>query len=217
MGDAGKLRPLANGHGGIVRFFMEFTDMLRKRRMTRSFEDRRVDPELVERILAAGLRGPTAGHTQGVDLLVLEGPAQTGRYWEVTLPAAARAGFPWPGLLAAPLLVVVLSSEAAYRRRYAEPDKAATAFDGAFDVPWWHVDAAFAALLLLLAAADAGFGTLFFATHQVPALRRAFGVPDEWAPVGTVAIGHPAPDRPSSSVVSRRRRPVSEAIHRGGW
>jgi nitroreductase len=192
---------------------MEFIDMLRTRRMTRSFEERSLDPELVERMLAAGLRGPTAGHTQGVDLLVLEGPRQTGRYWDAALPAAERGRFPWPGLLAAPLLVVVGSSEAAYRRRYAEPDKAAAAFD----VPWWYVDAAFAALLIQLAAVDAGLGALFFATHQVPAVRLAFGVPDEWAPVGTVAIGHPAPDRPSSSVATRRRRPAAEAIHRGGW
>ena len=214
MGKAGKLRPFADGHGGIVRFSMEFTDMLRKRRMVRNFEHRAPDPDIVERILAAGLRGPTAGHTQAVDLLVLQGPAQTGRYWDAALPEAARAKFPWPGLLAAPLLVVVLSSEAAYRRRYAEPDKASSA---GFEVPWWHVDAAFAALLLQLAAVDAGLGSAFFATHHVPALRLAFGVPDEWAPVGTVAIGHPAPDRQSSSVATRRRRPAAEAIHRGGW
>jgi len=188
--------------------------MLRKRRMVRSFTDGSIDPGTVERILAAGLRGPTAGHTQGVDLLVLEGPAQTARYWDATLPAGGvRSGFPWPGLLAAPLLVVVLSSEAAYRRRYAEPDKAAPDFE----VPWWHVDAAFAALLLQLATIDAGLGALFFAAHRVPALRAAFAVPDDWSPVGTVAIGHPAPDRPSSSVVGRRRRPAAEAIHRGGW
>ena len=215
MGNAGKLRPLANGHGGIVRSRMEFTDMLRKRRMTRSFEHRELDPELVERILAAGLRGPTAGYTQGVDLLVLEGPAQTGRYWDAALPdGEARVGFPWPGLLAAPLLVVVLSSEADYRRRYAEADKAA---GGGLDVPWWHVDAAFAALFLQLAAVDAGLGALFFAAHRVPALRLTFGVPEDWTPVGTVAVGHAAPDRPSSSVATRRRRPAAEAIHRGAW
>jgi nitroreductase len=192
---------------------MEFIDMLRKRQMTRSFEDRNVDAALVERILAAGLRGPSAGHTQGVDLLVLQGPAQTGRYWDSALPGASRERFPWPGLLAAPLLVVVLSSEGAYRRRYAEPDKAASSLD----VPWWHVDAAFAALLLQLAAIDAGLGALFFATHHAPAIRQTFGVPDEWAPVGTVALGHSAPDRPSSSVATRRRRPAAEAIHRGSW
>ncbi|MGI8984364.1 MAG: nitroreductase family protein [Acidimicrobiales bacterium] len=194
---------------------MEFIELLRKRRMVRSFERRGLDPRTVERILAAGLRGPTAGHTQGVDLRVLEDPAQTSTYWDVTLPAGAgRAGFAWPGLLDAPLLVVVMSSEAAYRRRYAEPDKAAGA---GLAVPWWHVDAAFAALLLQLAALDAGLGALFFAAHEVPALRTAFGIPADRTPVGTVAIGHPAPDRPSSSVATRRRRPPAEMVHRGGW
>ena len=181
--------------------------------MVRSFEERALDPAVVDRIIDAGRRGPTAGHTQAVDLLVLEGPDETGRYWDAALPPASRESFPWPGLLRAPLLVVVLSSEDAYRRRYAEPDKGA----GAFDVPWWHVDAAFAALLVQLAAIDVGLGALFFAAHHVPALRQAFGVPDAWSPVGTVAVGHPASDRPSSSVITRRRRPAAEAIHRGRW
>ncbi len=189
--------------------------MLQKRRMTRSFEARPLDPAVVERIVAAGLRAPSAGHTQGVDLLVLDGAEETSRYWDAALPPADRASFPWPGLLAAPLLVVVLSSEDAYRRRYAEPDKATSAGD--FDVPWWHVDAAFTALLLHLAAVDAGLGTLFFQAHRVPSLRRAFAIPDAFAPVGTVAIGHPAPDRPSSSVARRRRPTAGDAVHRGRW
>jgi nitroreductase len=182
--------------------------------MTRSFDGRAVAPDVVVGILAAGLRAPSAGFTQAVDLLVLEGPAATGRYWDAALPAGPeRDGFPWPGLLAAPLLVVVLSSEEAYRRRYAEPDK-----EGAeFDVPWWHVDAAFSALLLQLAAVDAGLGALFFRTHAVPALRRAFAVPDTFSPVGTVAIGHPAPDRPSTSVTARPHRQMADAVHRGRW
>ena len=209
------MRPFADGHGGIVRSHMEFTDVLRKRRMVRSFEDRPLDGPVVDRILAAGLRGPSAGFTQGVDLLVLSGHGETSRYWDATLPAidGERVSFPWPGLLEAPLLVVVLSSEDVYRRRYAEPDKGRVEFE----VPWWHVDGAFAALLLQLAAVDAGLGALFFQSHRVPALRRTFGIPPSSAPVGTVAIGHPAPDRPSSSVVSRRRRTPDEAVHHGRW
>jgi nitroreductase len=192
---------------------MEFIDVLRKRRMVRSFEDRIIPPEVVERILSAGLRGPSAGFTQAVDLVVLEGDEQTATYWDAALPVAHRASFPWPGLLRAPLLVVVVSSEDAYHRRYAEPDKGAIGVE----VPWWHVDAAFAALLLQLAAVDAGLGALFFQARGVPALREAFGIPASHAPVGTVAIGHPAPDRPSSSVSSRRRRAVDEVVHRGRW
>lgn len=193
---------------------MEFTELLRKRRMVRSFEDTALPAPVVDRILAAGLRGPSAGHTQGVDLLVLSGHLETARYWDATLPPEDRTSFPWPGLLRAPLLVVVLSSEDAYRRRYAEPDKPGTT---GFEVPWWHVDAAFAALLLQLAALDAGLGALFFQSHRVPALRRAFGIPPATSPVGTVAIGHPGPDRRSSSVVNRPRRSPEEAVHRGTW
>lgn len=182
--------------------------------MVRNFHEQSLDAAVVEGILAAGRRGPSAGFTQGVDLLVLSGPADTGRYWDSALPPGSRSAFPWPGLLRAPLLVVVVSSEEAYRRRYEEPDKGAGA---QFEVPWWHVDAAFAALLLQLAAVDAGLGALFFQAHGVPALRRTFTIPADATPVGTVAIGHPAPDRPSSSVERRPRRPTAEVVHRGQW
>lgn len=187
--------------------------MLQKRRMARSFDDRPVEPAVAERIVAAGLRAPSAGFTQGVELVVLDGPAETARYWDAALPAPAREGFPWPGLLRAPLLVVVVSSEAAYRRRYAEADKAGAAFD----VPWWHVDAAFAALLLQLAATDAGLGSLFFRAHRPDAVRVVLGIPASFVAVGTVAVGHAEPDRPSSSVRGRARRPAADVVHRGGW
>jgi len=194
---------------------MELVEVVRKRRMVRSFSDRPLATGDVDRILSAGLRGPSAGNTQAVDLVALEGPAQTGPYWDAALPSAARAAFAWPGLLRAPLLVIVLSSEHAYRRRYAEPDKGR---DG-FEVPWWHVDAAFAALLLQLAAVDADLGALFFQAHRPPALREAFGIPSSWSPVGTVAVGHPdvVGDRVSSSVAARSGRTTAERTHRGGW
>lgn len=192
---------------------MEFQEILQKRRMVRNFEDRPVHPAVVERVLDAGLRSPSAGFTQGVELLVLSGRVEADRYWDAALPAERRPEFPWPGLLLAPLLIVVLASEDAYRRRYAEPDKAGSDVT----VPWWIVDAAFTALLLQLAAVDAGLGALFFEAHRVPALRQAFAIPHAFAPIGTVAVGHPAPDRPSSSVAARPRRPPAETVHRGRW
>lgn len=194
---------------------MEFADVIRKRRMERRFDGRPLEPGVADRILAAGLRGPTAGFTQAVDLVALEGRAETGRYWDAALPRADRSTFAWPGLLRAPLLVVVLSSEEAYRQRYSEADKAGAAFDG--DVPWWHVDAAFAALLLLLAAVDAGVDALFFQAHRPSALRATLGIPASYSPVGTVAVGHAEADRVSSSVATRAHRPAAERIHRGGW
>ena len=197
---------------------MEFQDVVRRRRMVRTFDDRPLAPDVVERILANGARAPSAGFTQGWSFLVLEGPEETGRFWAASPPPPGnRARTRWPGVLRAPLLVVVLADEAAYRRRYAEPDKAASGLaDGPWPVPYWHVDAGFAALLMLLTAVDAGLGALFFAVSDHDGLRHDFGVPDEWTPVGVVAVGHPRPDEPSPSL-ARGRRPLEEVVHRGRW
>lgn len=195
---------------------MEFQEVVGRRRMVRGFEARAVPGEVVERLLTNARRGPSAGFSQGVDLLVLEGPEQTARYWDATLERE-RAGFPWPALFDAPLLIVFLADEQAYRDRYAESDKNMPP-DASWPVPYWHVDAGFAALLALLTAVDAGLGALFFSVHAVDRFRAAFGVPDQLEPTGVVAVGYPRPDadRPSPSL-ARGHRPPERVIHRGRW
>lgn len=196
---------------------MEFQEVVRRRRMVRNFSDRAVPPDAVERILDNALRAPSAGFTQGWAFVVFEGPEGTGRFWDAVFPSERREGFRWPGLFRAPLIVVPLSSEGAYLDRYAEPDKGWTDRDPErWPVPYWHVDAGFASLLMLLTAVDTGLGALFFGIFAPEAFREAFGVPDAYAPVGAIAIGYPAPDEPSPSL-RRGRRPPDEVVHRGGW
>ena len=63
----------------------------------------------------------------------------------------------------APVIVVPCSSKAAYLGRYAEPDKGWTDQDEArWPVPFWHMDAAMASLLILQTAVDEGLGGCFF-------------------------------------------------------
>ena len=52
-------------------------------------------------------------------------PAETGSFWDAVSDAEWRAKPYWPGLLRAPVIIVPLTDEAAYRARYAEADKAA--------------------------------------------------------------------------------------------
>lgn len=187
--------------------------------MVRTFEDRPVAPVVVDRLLAAAVRAPSAGFTQGWAFVVLEGADQTDRFWRHALPPGRREGFPWPGLLRAPVLVLPLASEDAYRRRYAEPDKGSVPpAEQDWPVPYWHVDCAFATMLLLLAAVDEGLGALFFGLSWGEAeVLAELGVPAAFRPIGAVALGHPAPhDRPSTSL-ARGHRPLDEVVHRGGW
>jgi nitroreductase len=197
---------------------VQFDDVVRHRRMVRDFDDRPLAPEAVERIVANALRGPSAGFAQGVELLVLHGPSETRRFWAASQPSDGDpARGRRAGLMRAPLLVVVYADPGAYDRRYAEPDKAGVAPASTWAVPWWHVDAAFAAMLMLLTAVDAGLGALFFGVTDPDGLRAEFGVAAGYQPVGAVAVGRPAPGTRPSRSAARGRRPAAEVVHRGNW
>ncbi len=196
---------------------MEFQEVVRRRRMVRNFDDRPVPPETLDRILDNARRAPSAGFSQGFEFLVLEGPEQTGRYWDALFPAERRSGFRWPGLFRAPVLIVPLAHKQAYIDRYAEPDKGWTDRDERrWPVPYWHIDTGFAALLMLLTTVDAGLGALFFGIFDPAAFRAAFAIPDAYEPIGAIAIGYPLDDRPSLSL-RRGRRPAESVVHRGMW
>jgi nitroreductase len=199
---------------------VEFGEVVRRRRMVRRFDGRPLSHEVVDAVLESALHAPSAGFAQGVDLVVLEGAEQLGWFWQVTTDPER-----WPESLGAragpPVVVLVLSGKQAYLDRYAEPDKAGLGLDveAGWPVPYWDLDAAMAAMLLLLAAVDAGLGAWFFGVfHGEERLLRELGVPDGHRLVGAVALGHPAPgERPSGSPLRRPRRTFDEVVHRARW
>src|SRR5262245_33913048 len=65
-------RSVAGAHGILV--VMEFAEVVRHRRMVRSFSDKPVEPTVVERILDMARRGPTAGYSQGVEFVLVTDP-----------------------------------------------------------------------------------------------------------------------------------------------
>ena len=48
---------------------MEFREVVRRRRMVRRFDRRPVPPEIVDRIVDVGRRAPSAGFSQGLEVL----------------------------------------------------------------------------------------------------------------------------------------------------
>lgn len=194
---------------------MDLHDAIRARRMVRAFGPTPIDDAVLDRVLDAARRVPSAGNAQGVDLLVVDEPE---RYWSLTFPGG-RDGFRWQGLFHAPVLVIPVVDPDTYARRYGEPDKAATGLGAvdAWSVPYWWVDGGMAVQNLLLAAVDAGLGALFFGVFEhEPTVKAAFGIPDGHRIVGVVALGRPAPDEPGRSA-ARRRRTFDETVHRGRW
>jgi nitroreductase len=200
---------------------MDFQEVVRRRRMVRSYTTEPVDPAVLDRILTNATRAPSAGFSQGWGFLVLDGPEDVRRYWTATADEIDDPDEWLRGMMRAPVVVVPCSSKAAYLRRYAEPDKGWTDMDEArWAVPFWHMDAAMASLLILQTAVDAGLGGCFFGIppQRVPAVREEFAIPDEFDPVGAITLGHPAAERgPAGSSSRRPRKALAEVVHRGNW
>lgn len=187
--------------------------------MVRTYEpDRPVPRETIDALLRLAVRAPSAGYSQGWRFLVLDDITSCAKFWAAT----AVDGPPdaWlERIRTAPALVVVFSDETAYRERYAEPDKGSTPPDEQdWPVPYWHIDAGMAAMIMLLGAVDAGLGALFFGVPSVawPALRSAFNVPKRLAPVGVVSLGYAAPDVRSPSL-KRGQRPMESVVAYGSF
>ena len=202
---------------------MEFQQVVDQRRMIRNYADRPVDPGAVQRALRNATRAPSAGFSQGWAFVLLDQPDDVRRYWEATTdPRQLAEPDTWlQGMLRAPVIVVPCSSKAAYLDRYAAPDKGWTDRDEArWPMPFWHMDAAMASLLILQTAVDEGLGALLFGipNEHIAAVRHSFAVPDTHDPIGAITIGHLADDAGlRGSPAHRRRIPLDELVHRGGW
>jgi nitroreductase len=197
---------------------MEFGQVLRRRRMIRSYDEARPVPsQAIDAVLAAALRAPTAGFTQGVSLLVLTEATDREAFWRLT----AEADSTWlRGMRSAPVLILVWTSEEAYLDRYAEPDKGWIDRDPTrWSAPYWFVDAGMASMAALLSAVDQQLGACFFGipVDRIGAVREAYQVPASQLSVGVISLGYPRSAGITGSPTRRPRKATSKVIHRGSW
>jgi FMN reductase [NAD(P)H] len=196
-----------------------FYDLLKKRRAVRSYTGERVPRETLERIARAARRGPNAGYSQGLRLLVVDDPETIEALVSTELDESARAWF-----LTAAAHFFVLTREQDYHDRYTQPDKLAITGgeEIVWPVPFWHVDAGAALMLLWLAALEEGLGAGVYGVvvEEDARVRELLGIPDDLTIVTGVTVGHPAADPDwdrASSVFSQRRRANDEVVRWNRW
>ena len=174
---------------------MEFAEVVRRRRMIRRFDRRPVPTDVMDRILEAGRRAPSAGFSQGLELMVLDTPETIAEFWAITRDDE----FPWEDediAVGPTVLVLPLPDKARYIARYSEDDKIAFGMDEEERLGGWYVGI----------------------THGERALLDRFGVPADLRPIGIIGFGYRADDEePQGSWTKRRRRPFEEQVHRNGW
>jgi nitroreductase len=187
--------------------------------MTRRFDAQPLPRGLLDELLDLARRAPSAGFSQGVYFLVLDGDTLQ-RFWTETVEQAWREEIA-EGIGRCPVVVIPLADAEAYTARYAEADKIAhgLADAAAWPVPYWMTDTAMATQNLLLLAEERGLGALLFGLFRDTApFLAGLGVPARLQPLGAVAIGVRATDDVASgSSTTHPRRTLAEVVRHNRW
>ena len=171
---------------------METWDTIRARRNVRSYDDRAIAPEDLDRILEAGWRSPSASNRQKWDFVLVTEPDQLQELSTVWVGAGHLA-------TAKAAIVLVLPEPAAERYRTMD-----------------QYDLGRATMAMMLAAADLGIGSGHSAVGDQEACRRILGTPADHICAYMIAFGYPA-DRPLKPIAKPDRRPFDEVVHRNHW
>jgi nitroreductase len=198
-----------------------FDELLARRRMHRDFTGEPIDPDTMRAILRAGLRAPSAGNTQGIELVALTRPDTiAAALGAVTTPGWLASSPSHKGLLGAGLVIVPVFRRELYLARYRLPDKARSGMGdpARWPQPFWLVDCAFATMTILLKVADLGLGACFLGIYHHPeALRALLSLPDDAEPLGLVAVGHIASRVITGSAARIPSRPETDRVHLERW
>jgi nitroreductase len=196
-----------------------FYELLRQRRMVRHYTGEPIPRATLERIVGTVRRAPSAGFSQGQRLLVVDAPALLAE-----LAKAGDDGRAEPWFATAAAHVFVLTREQDYHDRYTSPDKLAATGGTEIEwpVPYWHVDAGAALMLVLLGAIEEGLAAAVYGIQleDQPRVRELLAIPDELAIVAGITLGQGAPDPEWSALTSRatqRRRPLDELVRWNRW
>ena len=195
-------------------------DLLERRRMVRHYTGEPVPREALERIVATVRRAPSAGFSQGQRLLVVDDPELLARIAALGDDEMPEGVEPWFETAAAQ--VFVMTREGDYHDRYQRDDKLQDGEEIEWPVPFWHVDAGAAMMLILVAAIEEGLAAAVYGIfgEDEKKLRDLLGVPTEFTLVAGISLGYPLPDPGWSSKTSRatqRRRAVDELVQWNRW
>jgi FMN reductase [NAD(P)H] len=193
---------------------MSLYELLKQRRMVRSYTQEPVPREALARIAATVRRAPSGGFSQGQRLIVVDDPDLLRA---IAADEETDGAAPWFGSAAAQIFV--LTREDDYHERYNRPDKLEVGGGTEIEwpVPFWHVDAGAAMMLVLLAAIEEGLGAAVYGVFgdADARLRELLHVPDDLVFVAGITLGRVAPDPEWSKRTSRatqRRRTIDELV-----
>jgi nitroreductase len=171
---------------------VETWDAIRSRRNVRSFADRPIAGEDLDRILEAAWRTPSSSNQQRWDFVVCTDREQLRALSKVFQYATHVASS------AATVCLVAPMARDEHERESIQYDLGQ------------------ATMSIMLAAADLGIGSGHASVRDQELARRLIGLPEDRFCARLIALGYPA-DRPLAPIARPARRPFDSVVHRGRW
>ncbi|GLV53659.1 NADH dehydrogenase [Dictyobacter sp. S3.2.2.5] len=199
---------------------MEFSEVVRKRRMVRHFTSDPIPANVITRIFDLVQRAPSAGFTQGQSFVVVTRPELKREIARFCTEEEYAETFQHPFISEAPVLAIPCTSESAYHQRYQEADKIdEEGQEIEWPVPFWFMDIGCSVMILLQAVVNEGLAAAFVGIpgkENNAGLKQLLNIPADCTPVGVIPIGHAATDIPSPSL-KRGRKSQVEFLHFEKW
>ncbi len=167
---------------------MDFMELAKRRCSVRAYEDRKVEPEKLERILEAARIAPTAKNLQPVKLLAV----QSGEGLEKVGKAANIYG--------APLAIIVCAD---HQRAWTRPFDSKRSTD---------IDASILTDHMMLEATELGLGSVWICFFKPDVLREEFSLPEHLEPVNILAVGYASGASASPDRHDKARVPMDELV-----
>jgi nitroreductase len=169
---------------------MDFLELIHNRHSVRSFSQRSVEAEKLQKILEAANSAPSAGNLQAYEIYVVTESAQK--------KALARAALGQDFVAAAPVVLVFCQNPTRSARKYRQRGESLYSLQ----------DATVACTFAMLAVTELGLGTVWVGAFNDQAVSQALQLPETLRPVALLPIGHSA----ESPEVTPRRH-LSDLVH----
>ena len=169
---------------------MDVFECIESRRSVRSYQDRPVEEEKVQRVLEAGRRAPSANNRQNWKFIVVRDPDMRREL--------ARAAHGQTFVAEAPVVIVPCATQTEYVMACGHPSHL--------------VDLAIVIDHMTLAARAQGLGTCWIGSFDQDEAKKLLGVPDSAAVIELLPLGYPAAWPSPTS-----RKPLQDVVCHERW
>lgn len=154
---------------------MSFAELTRARFSCRSYEQRPIEPEVLEAVIEAGRIAPSAHNSHPTRIVVCNTPE--------TLEKASRAAFRFAregSVFGAPVVLIACAvTENAWVRQFDDMNSSL-------------IDTSIVVDQMMMQATDLGLGTCWVCMFDPKIAREEFNLPEGVEPISMLTVGYPA-------------------------